>query len=236
VSNFTEVDGVHFYANRLDRMQEIEIFGSNSTALSMHVIRHLVSLSDSAAASYIGHTFKERGEVRQITAAFLDEQVRCVGSKFHPDLDHPTLIINHALRLAGDHIADGNEVFWLRRPGWGMQVARMQLHGCPERLGVPHGELGTASVVPITLDNQDDVIRKPRGFGEDVDRVVVNQLRGNPPTTDNLIIEYRKHKGSRAKLHTVYTGYLCPPMPRADQPDEELAYNKAWWNTHAFVV
>ena len=106
-------------------------------------------------------------------------------------------------------------------------------------LGLLPGEmLGTGSVIPITPELASRVSKERRGKGEVRDQIVVNVINSMaPPETDQLIIAIKRPKSTgRIEFYSTYTGIDSANLPRPlEQNPDELAYNQAWWEAHAFV-
>jgi hypothetical protein len=241
-TNFFEVDGVRVYGERVgsvtvEELEKLEIHTENI----MHLVRHLIGLSDDARSQLVGQELQDGEQSQTVDEAFINAQLESTGSKFNDKLQDPDQIIQLCKDIIIHSVQSGKDVAWVKESG-GDFSAKFQVEIPTEmkkQVGLSTDDkLGAASVIPITPEIESKVSKQQRGKGEVKDLVKINVVEGIPtPQTDTLIIEIKKHEENGAPyLYTAYTGMLAPSLPRPEtQSAEELAYNQEWWDWHAFI-
>ncbi|HBR80536.1 MAG: hypothetical protein UX09_C0023G0003 [Candidatus Uhrbacteria bacterium GW2011_GWE2_45_35] len=242
-SSFFEQEGIRHYAEQVRPVEQEDLENLQITPESLvHVVRHLVGISVEARAKLIGQTFDDDGVEQVIDESFLARQLETVGSKFHPVIVDPEKIIGFCLEKIRVLLDSGQVPVWIKNSISRCLFADFQIivsHGEKTRLGIPEGnQLGNCALIKITPEIADRVTVEQRGYGQSVDNIKVNVVRGvEPPLTDVLVFTLKKSADDQPPVfHTAYTGILTVPLPRpSDQFPEELAYNQDWWSQYAFV-
>ncbi len=239
---WVEREGVRMYGEPGSKVEQEDLETLRvSTGSLLHVSRHLASMSLEARQRLIGRRHTDGDKELVIDDAFVDAQLASTGSKFNEKITDPQVMIDFCLRRYKEAIEAGNAGKWLKRPKTGMVDTGIFIEVTPEQkaeLGLePEDHIGTASLIQITPEIADRVRREIRGKGEVHDHIEVNVIDGEAPLTDKMVIVLRRHPDSDApEFFSAYTGIMSPNMPRPDLQDkDELAYNKAWWDRHAFV-
>lgn len=199
---------------------------------ALHIARHFRRLSDSARAFL-------RGE--HVDDTFLNDQLKSYGSKFHPALDDPRRVIELAHRLLRS-TAQSKNLRWIARPDGGRMFRKSFFVSAQEKeqLGMPPGEaLGTCGIIKLTPTLYEQLRKELRGARELADRVTVNVVKDvKQSPQDDLVVGLRwRPEASAPEFVTIFTGIVAPdlPWPENQSPEEE-AYNRAWWNDHAFIA
>jgi hypothetical protein len=239
---WVEREGVRMYGEPGGKVEQKDLETLRvSTGSLLHVTRHLTGMSPEARQRLVGKSHVDGGQERVIDDEFIDAQLASTGSKFNEKITDPQLMIDFCLRRYKEAIEAGDAGEWLKRSETGMVDTGIFIDVTPEQkveLGLgPEDHLGTSSVIEITPEVADKVRREIRGKGEVHDHIEVNVVGGTPPVTDQMVIVLRRHLDSDVpEFFSAYSGILTPNMPRPDrQAGEELAHNKAWWDSHAFV-
>ncbi len=239
--SFFEKDGIRYYAKIEGEVEssEIEKLGIPITTL-LHISRHLRSLSSEARQALLGRAIDE-GETSMVTDEFLDAELQSTGSKFSKKIQDPQQVAALCKELLLQK-AERSELYWMKNSATGEKVAvtdAVVTNDQKQSLGLETDDhLGDSNVVEVTSELKDRVQQEQRGRGDERDRVVVNIITGvEIPLTDRLcIVVTQSAKSSTPILHTAFTGFPAPSLPREEeQGAEEYEYNKAWWDRHAFV-
>lgn len=237
-----EVNGVRVFGElageiEIDEVRDIKV----PPEVVLHITRHLAGLSSEAKARLCQLSIGGPEGQRQVDEAYLQTLLDSAGSKFHQAIDDPDKLIDFCRDKVVQAVSAQADIPWVRIET-GAVRATLQIPITTEdkmRFGIPPEEsLGTASVVTITPELEAKVEKEIRGKGDAADNITVNVLRGMPePPSDNLIVVIQKDTASDpARLYTAYTGIPAPALPRSEkQSSEQYAYNKEWWNQHAFV-
>lgn len=239
--NFITIDNVKFFGEIGSNVkrEEIETL-MPSLGNEFYVLKHFKSIPGEERSRFLGKEIFIYGKNVIIDDNFIDNQLNTAGSKFNSEIDafsSPEKSLALAKKYLLKKVKEGADLKWLIKGKVKDLVVSIDIDDeIKKEENIPlDKKIGTSPLVKIMPEIADKVIQEDRGRN---DKYIVNKIKDMPaPETDRLIITLRWYPNQKApNFNSLYPGEVSPAFPNQEkQTAEEEAFNKEYWDRHAFI-
>ncbi len=216
---------------------DLDLIVANPTN-EYHVLRHYPRLPESYSNMLVGEKY-EYFDYRQrkflssiISRKDIEIAYQTKGTKFYPrvsGIENPRALIGF-IKAGLQKLISAKSMTWIQKPQYDTLMLTMMYH---EFVG--NQDLVPIHTLPRKLRSKVQTIS--RGNHEGERSIMIKTITDVPKIPTRCIsVEINLMPRQPRAFLTAYPGALAPGFPTPNQYREEYQYNKAFWDTHVFLV